>query len=87
MNNNSQFRIRILGENNIRLLSRILIIVNRKNLKINYINMEKYEIIQNKCNRYILDLECKKTEIIQLKKLTEKLIGIIDVSFLEKEKK
>ncbi len=40
-----EFRIKILVENDIRLLSKILIILNRKNLDINYVNVCKKKII------------------------------------------
>ncbi|ACX83720.1 acetolactate synthase small subunit [Blattabacterium sp. (Periplaneta americana) str. BPLAN] len=84
-----QFRIIILVENQIRLLSRILVILNRRNLKINHINVSHNENdpIDMDNVQYILDLECHEEQLIKLTKLIEKLIGIIHVySFKIKEK-
>ncbi|WP_185862206.1 acetolactate synthase [Blattabacterium cuenoti] len=77
-----QFRIIILGEKETRLLSRILVILNRRNLKtchINVSNNNKNETIGH--IQYILDLECKEEQLIKVKKLIEKLIGIIHVYY------
>ncbi|WP_185872289.1 acetolactate synthase [Blattabacterium cuenoti] len=84
-----QFRIIILGEKETRLLSRILIILNRKNLKTNHINVSSNEnkntgIIQF---QYVLDLECQEEQLIKIKKLIEKLIGIIHVYYSKIEEK
>ncbi|WP_185868564.1 acetolactate synthase [Blattabacterium cuenoti] len=77
-----KFRIRVVGENDNRLLSRILIILNRKNLKILYIHgdMNIKNNLKNE-HQYIIDLECFKEQLIQIKKLIEKLIGIICISY------
>ncbi|WP_185851063.1 acetolactate synthase [Blattabacterium cuenoti] len=74
-----QFRIIILGENEIRLLSKILILLNRKNLKINYVSASSHDSMEN--SKYVIDLECIDYKLIQLKKLIEKLIGITHVYF------
>ncbi|WP_185873917.1 ACT domain-containing protein [Blattabacterium cuenoti] len=79
-----QFRIIILGENQIRLLSRILIIFNRKNIKINYINFSNYENETIDNFKYIIDLECFEEQLMKITKLIEKLIGIINVYFSKK---
>ncbi|WP_185853411.1 acetolactate synthase [Blattabacterium cuenoti] len=72
-----QFRVIILGERETRLLSRILILLNRRNLKTNHINVSSNETIGNV--QYVLDLECQEEQLIKVKKLIEKLIGIIHV--------
>ncbi|WP_185866659.1 acetolactate synthase [Blattabacterium cuenoti] len=84
-----QFRIIIVVENQIRLLSRILVLLNRRNLKINHINVSNHEneTIDMDNVQYIIDLECHEEQLIKLTKLIEKLIGIIHIySFKIKEK-
>lgn len=85
-----QFRIIILVENQIRLLSRILVLLNRRNLKINHINVSNNNgngSLDMDNVQYIIDLECHEEQLIKLTKLIEKLIGIIHVySFKIKEK-
>ncbi|WP_185867217.1 acetolactate synthase [Blattabacterium cuenoti] len=81
-----QFRIIILGEKETRLLSRILIILNRRNIKTNHINVSSNndnEAINNV--QYVLDLECKEDELFKIKKLIEKLVGIIHVYYSKLE--
>ncbi|WP_185857395.1 acetolactate synthase [Blattabacterium cuenoti] len=85
-----QFRIIILGEKETRLLSRILILLNRRNLKTNHINVNvssnnKNETIRNV--QYLIDLECKEEQLFKIKKLIEKLIGIIHVYYYRLEEK
>lgn len=83
-----QFRIIILGEKETRLLSRILIILNRRNMKTNHINVSsnnKNETINNV--QYVLDLECKEEQLFKIKKFIEKLIGIIHVYYYKLEGK
>ncbi|BBA17025.1 acetolactate synthase [Blattabacterium cuenoti] len=85
----NKFRIIILGEKETRLLSRILIIFNRKNIKTDHINIsnknKKKPIDTN--NQYVIDLKCKEDQLFKIKKLIEKLIGIIHVySYKLKEK-
>ncbi|WP_185876906.1 acetolactate synthase [Blattabacterium cuenoti] len=89
MRHQYQFRIIILGEKETRLLSRILIILNRINLKINHINVSRNESknIENIQFQYILDLECREEQLIKIKKLIEKLIGIIHVYYSKIEDK
>ncbi|WP_185866090.1 acetolactate synthase [Blattabacterium cuenoti] len=84
-----KFRVIILGERETRLLSRILIILNRRNLKTNHINVNvssnENETIGNV--QYVLDLECKEEQLIKVKKLIEKSIGIIHVYYSRIEEK
>ncbi|AFJ90540.1 acetolactate synthase [Blattabacterium sp. (Blaberus giganteus)] len=85
-----QFRIIILGEGEkeTRLLSRILIILNRRNLKTNHINVSNHnenETINNV--QYIVDLECKEEQLFKITKLIEKLIGIIHVYYYNLKEK
>ncbi|ACY40555.1 hypothetical protein BLBBGE_555 [Blattabacterium sp. (Blattella germanica) str. Bge] len=84
-----QFRIIILGERETRLLSRILIILNRRNLKTNHINVSsnENETIGKVQFQYVLDLECQEEQLIKVKKLIEKLIGIIHVYYSKIEEK
>ncbi|WP_185851647.1 acetolactate synthase [Blattabacterium cuenoti] len=82
---NHQFRIIILGENQTRLLSRILILLNRKNLKMTHINVSNHHNINNA--QSILDLECNEEQLIKVTKSIEKLIGIIHVCFFKKKEK
>ncbi|WP_341655840.1 acetolactate synthase [Blattabacterium cuenoti] len=76
-----QFRIIILGEKETRLLSRILIRFNRINIKTDHINVvsskNENETISN--IQYVIDLKCKKEQLLKIKKSIEKLIGIIHV--------
>ncbi|WP_185861345.1 ACT domain-containing protein [Blattabacterium cuenoti] len=81
-----KFRIIILGEKEIRLLSRILIILNRRNLKTNHINVSNNENGTISNIQYIIDLECKEEQLFKIKKLIEKLIGIIHVYYSKLEK-
>ncbi|WP_185864534.1 acetolactate synthase [Blattabacterium cuenoti] len=81
----NKFRIIILGEDDTRLLSRILIILNRRNLKTNHINVS---IDRSKSHfQHIIDLESKEKELIKVKKLIEKLIGVIHVYYYKIENK
>ncbi|QIK16884.1 acetolactate synthase [Blattabacterium sp. DPU] len=83
-----QFRIIILGEKDTRLLSRILIILNRKNIKTNHINVSNHNDNKTISNiRYILDLEEPEEQLLKIKKLIEKLIGIIHVYYYKLEEK
>ncbi|WP_185859390.1 acetolactate synthase [Blattabacterium cuenoti] len=82
-----QFRVIILGERETRLLSRILIILNRRNLKTNHINVSNNENETIGNVQYVLDLECKEEQLIKVKKLIEKLIGIIHVYYFRIEEK
>ncbi|WP_185858598.1 acetolactate synthase [Blattabacterium cuenoti] len=75
-----QFRIIILGEKETRLLSRILVILNRRNLKTHHINVSNNNKNESIVHfQYVLDLECKEEQLVKVKKLIEKLIGIIHV--------
>ncbi|AGW86301.1 Acetolactate synthase small subunit [Blattabacterium sp. (Nauphoeta cinerea)] len=78
-----QFRIIILGEKETRLLSRILIILNRINLKTNHINASSNNDKKTISNdvQYVVDLECEEEQLFKIKKLIEKLIGIIHVYY------
>ncbi|WP_185850454.1 acetolactate synthase [Blattabacterium cuenoti] len=80
-----KFRIIILGENDTRLLSRILIILNRRNLKTNHINV--YNDKNSSNFQHLLDLESKEEELIKIKKLIDKLIGVIHVNYYKIEEK
>ncbi|WP_185860791.1 acetolactate synthase [Blattabacterium cuenoti] len=83
-----QFRIIILGEKETRLLSRILILFNRRNMKPNHINVSsnnKNETINHV--QSVIDLECKEEQLFKIKKLIEKLIGIIHVYYYKLEEK
>ncbi|WP_185869686.1 acetolactate synthase [Blattabacterium cuenoti] len=84
----NQFRIIILGENETRLLSRILILLNRRNFKTNHINVSNNIVNGTIGNcQYVLDLECNEDQLIKVKKLIEKLIGIIHVYYSKIEGK
>ncbi|WP_341659027.1 acetolactate synthase [Blattabacterium cuenoti] len=83
-----QFRIIILGEKETRLLSRILLIFNRKNIKTDHMNVSSKnedEAISN--IQYVIDLKCKEEQLLKIKKLIEKLIGIIHVYYYKLEEK
>ncbi|WP_185869116.1 acetolactate synthase [Blattabacterium cuenoti] len=84
-----KFKIVILGEKETRLLSRILILLNRRNLRINHINVSFNEkkIIENAYCQYIINLECQEKQLIKVKKLVEKLIGIVHVYYSKIEAK
>ncbi|WP_185852223.1 acetolactate synthase [Blattabacterium cuenoti] len=83
-----QFRIIILGEKETRLLSRILILLNRRNLKTNHINVSSNNENKTISNlQYVIDLECKEEQLFKIKKLIEKLIGIIHVYYYKLEEK
>ncbi|WP_185849303.1 acetolactate synthase [Blattabacterium cuenoti] len=82
-----QFRIIILGEKETRLLSRILIILNRRNLKTNHIHVSSNNENETMSNiQYIVDIECQEEQLFKIKKLIEKLIGIIHVYYSKLEK-
>lgn len=82
---NKEFRIEIIGENEIRILSRILIILNRRNIKIDYIKTNK----TNKTNiKYIIDFKYDNNKLIKIVKSIKKIIGIINICCYKiKEKK
>ncbi|WP_185870575.1 acetolactate synthase [Blattabacterium cuenoti] len=89
-----KFRIIILGgENQTRLLSRILLLFNRRNLKMTQINVSNSNyhesIIDNNAaaSRYVIDLKCHEGQLIKVTKSIEKLIGIIHVYFFKKKEK
>ncbi|XOD66515.1 MAG: ACT domain-containing protein [Flavobacteriales bacterium Tduv] len=68
------FRIIILADNLSRLINRILIVFNRRNLIIKSMNVcqgESPDILH-----YTIDLECIEDQINQLIKQIEKLIGV-----------
>ncbi|WP_185873367.1 acetolactate synthase [Blattabacterium cuenoti] len=75
------FIIIILLEDNIGLLIRIIIILNRKNLKINYMNISKKKYKKFYINQYILNLECKIEDLIKLKKTISNLIGVHNIFY------
>ncbi|WP_185877432.1 acetolactate synthase [Blattabacterium cuenoti] len=82
---NHKFRMIILVEDEIRLLTRIIILLSRRNLKINYINVStKNE--SNYTNQYILDVECSLNKLIKIKKIIKKIIGIIYINLYEIKK-
>ncbi|WP_341665709.1 acetolactate synthase [Blattabacterium cuenoti] len=84
-----QFRIIILGEKETRLLSRILLIFNRINIKTDHMNVvyskNENETISN--IQYVIDLKCKEEQLLKIKKSIEKLIGIIHVYDYKLEEK
>ncbi|WP_341657810.1 acetolactate synthase [Blattabacterium cuenoti] len=83
-----QFRIIILGEKETRLLSRILLIFNRKNIKTDHINVSSKNEDEPISNiQYVIDLKCKKKQLLKIKKSIEKLIGIIHVYYYKLEEK
>lgn len=64
----------ISADNISRLLSRILILFNRRNLKIT--GMTFLIIEKNNLQQYSIDLECLETQIAHLIKQIEKIIGV-----------
>ncbi|WP_244270734.1 acetolactate synthase [Blattabacterium cuenoti] len=83
-----QFRIIILGEKETRLLSRILIIFNRKNIKTDHINVSSKNEDDPVSNiQYVIDLKCPEEQLLKIKKSIEKLIGIIHVYYYKLEEK
>ncbi|WP_341658614.1 acetolactate synthase [Blattabacterium cuenoti] len=83
-----QFRIIILGEKETRLLSRILLIFNRKNIKTDHINVSSKNEDEPISNiQYVIDLKCQEEQLLKIKKLIEKLIGIIHVYYYKLEEK
>lgn len=68
------FRIMISTDNISRLLSRILIIFNRRNLDIKSITF--FKVKNTNINKYTIDLECIETLISHLIKQIEKIIGV-----------
>ncbi|WP_341652802.1 acetolactate synthase [Blattabacterium cuenoti] len=77
-----QFRIIILGEKETRLLSRILLIFNRINIKTDHINVSSKNEDESISNiQYVIDLKCKEEQLLKIKKSIEKLIGIIHVYY------
>ncbi|WP_341653011.1 acetolactate synthase [Blattabacterium cuenoti] len=84
-----KYRIIILGEKETRLLSRIILIFNRKNIKTNHMNVSsknENEPISN-IIQYVIDLKCQKEQLLKIKKSIEKLIGIIHVYYYKLEEK
>lgn len=64
----------ISADNIYRLLSRILIIFNRRNLDIQGITF--FKIKNTNIYQYTIDLECIETQIYHLIKQIEKIIGV-----------
>ncbi|WP_185877950.1 acetolactate synthase [Blattabacterium cuenoti] len=79
------FSIKILIEDNIGLLIRILILLNKRNLKINYMNVSKKKYKKYNLNQCILHLKCEKKQLIKLKKIINKLIGVYSIFYNEKK--
>lgn len=77
------FKIFIISDNIPRLISRIIIIFNRRNLFINKINL-KYSKKNNNLD-YKIEIECDDTKIINIIKQLEKLIGVIKVIYHSSE--
>ncbi|WP_231840112.1 acetolactate synthase [Blattabacterium cuenoti] len=84
-----QFRIIILGEKETRLLSRILLIFNRKNIKTDHINVSSKKNEDDPISniQYVIDLKCPEEQLLKIKKSIEKLIGIIHVYYYKLEEK
>ncbi|WP_238784866.1 ACT domain-containing protein [Blattabacterium cuenoti] len=83
-----QFRIIILGEKETRLLSRILLIFNRKNIKTDHINVSSKNEDEPISNiQYVIDLKCQEEQLLKIKKSIEKLIGVIHVYYYKLEEK
>ncbi|XCI74925.1 MAG: ACT domain-containing protein [Flavobacteriales bacterium] len=78
-----KFRIMILADDLSRLLSRILIIFNRRNLTIK--NMNICQGVTPEVLRYTIDLECIDNQIDQLIKQIEKLIGVNYIFYYQAE--
>lgn len=68
------FRIMVSTDNISRLLSRILIIFNRRNLDIKGITFIKVE--NTNIHQYTIYLECIENQIYHLIKQIEKIIGV-----------
>lgn len=68
------FRITILADNLSRLISRILVVFNRRNLTIKSMNVSQGETPG--VLYYTIDLECIEEQINQLVNQIEKLIGV-----------
>lgn len=71
------FELLIISDNNPRLISRIIIIFNRRNFFIKEINF-KYFKSNNELN-YKIEIECDNYKIINLIKQIKNLIGVIKV--------
>lgn len=71
------FIIMILGNDFSRLLNRILIIFNRRNLKIISINVTYI----NKNSNYFINFKCYDSQIVQIVQQIKKLIGVSQVIY------
>lgn len=79
---NKKIKIIISGDNISRLLSRILIIFNRRNIFIQKINIYESKIHNNKIYySYNIYIKCIEDKINNIIKQLEKLIGVLKVIY------
>lgn len=77
------FKIMILADKSSRLISRIIVIFNRRNFLIKNINI-KYSKDSNNLY-YNIGIECNDDQILNIIKQIEKLIGVIKVFYHNSE--
>ncbi|WP_185882480.1 acetolactate synthase [Blattabacterium cuenoti] len=81
------FRIIIFGHNENRLLIRILIILEKRNLKLTYIQVSYKDDNKHIGQSIIIDIKCLEEQLIKIIKLIKNLIGIIHVDIKNNSKK
>lgn len=79
-----KFKIIIRAANLAKLISRILIIFNRRNIDVLYLNVAPLENPQEM--RYTLEVESFEENIDKLVKQIEKQIGVISTLYQESDK-
>ncbi|WP_185872979.1 acetolactate synthase [Blattabacterium cuenoti] len=90
---NKYFRILIFGDNEKKLLIRILIILEKRNLQITFIQVKyttTYIVDDNNNNigqLIMIDLECLEEQLKKIIKLIRNLIGIIHIDIKINSKK
>lgn len=75
-----KIKIIISADDLSRLLARILIVFNRRNLLLESIKV--YKIKESDIFKYIICLKCLNNQISNLIKQIEKLIGVIEVFYV-----
>jgi acetolactate synthase regulatory subunit len=71
------FVVVIIGNDISRLLNRVLIIFNRRNLKIISINA----FYNNRMSNYLINFKCSEDKIAQIIKQINKIIGVRSVFY------
>lgn len=72
-------KISIIARNIERLINRVIILLNRSNLSIIYINI--YEAKKPDIMRYTIEVKCTEVSIDKIAKQIEKHLGIISILY------